>query len=281
VKVLSATVSEHSGHWSVSLQVQQDHVVPITTTTHATTTTNTRATNAAAGPVVGVDLGRTTLATCSDGTVCANRRHVQRRLKTIKRQHRVVSRRKKGSQHRKKAVRTLGTLSRRVANQRADTLQQLTTRLATTKAVIVIEELNVAGLLTHHHLAQAIAAVGFSACRRQLRFQAAWYGSQVVMASRRYPSSQTCSSCGWVDAELTLADRVVRCHNPQQPACVLILDRGLNAALNVATLATLATLAPLAGSASERPNACGAASAGLSQTAPMELAVRRQEPNTQ
>jgi len=159
VRVLSAIVSEQTGHWSVSVQVQveQEQAVPVNT-----------------GPVVGVDLGLTTLATGSDGTVFPNRRHVQRRLKTLKRQHRVVSRRHKGSQHRQQAVRTLGRLSRRVAHQRADTLHQLTTRLATTKAVIVIEELNVAGLLTHHHLAQAIADVGFAACRRQLRDQAAW-----------------------------------------------------------------------------------------------------------
>ena len=140
--------------------------------------------------------------------------HLQRRLKTIKRQHRVVSRRRKGSQHRQQAVRTLGKLYRRVAHQRADTLQQLTTRLATTKAVIVIEELNVAGLLTHHHLAQAIADVGFSECRRQLGYKATWYGSQVVVASRWYPSSKTCSGCGWVDNHLTLADRLFRCRTP-------------------------------------------------------------------
>jgi len=159
-----------------------------------------------------------------------------------------------------------------VAHQRKDTLQQLTTKLANTKAVIVIEELNVAGLLTHHHLAQAIAAVGFAECRRQLGYKASWYGSQVVVADRWYPSSTMCSGCGWVDAARTLAERVFRCRTPQRPECALILDRDLNAAIN---------LANLAGSSSERPNACGAASSGLSQTAPMELAVRKQEPNTQ
>src|SRR5262249_3202343 len=158
----------------VQVQVQQDHaaVMPITTAATPTTTTS--------GPVVGVDLGIRTLATGSDGTLCANPRHMQRRLKTIKRLHRVVSRRHKGWRHRKQAGRTLGRPSRRVANLRADTLHQLTTRLATTKTVIVIEDLHVAGLLTHHHrLAQAIAAVGFGEFKRQLRYQAAWYGSRV------------------------------------------------------------------------------------------------------
>ena len=218
--------------------------------------------------MVGVDLGLTTLTTGSDGTLCANPRHVQRRLKTIKRQHRVVSRRrKKGSQHPKQAARTLGRLSRRMAHQRADTLQQLTTRLATTKSVIVIEEFNVAGMLTNHHLAQAIADVGFSEFRRQLCYQAEWYSSQVV-ASRWYPSSTMCSGCGWVDDHLTLAERVFRCPNAE---CDQVLDRDLNAAIKLATLA---------GSASERPNACGAASAGRGRATAVELAVRKQEPNT-
>jgi len=114
VRVLSATVSEQAGHWFVSVQVQQDHaVVPL----HNAPTNS--------GPVVGVDLGRTTRATGSDGTVFANPRHLQRRLMTIKRQHRVVSRRHQGSQHRKKAVRTLGRRSRREAHQRADTLERM------------------------------------------------------------------------------------------------------------------------------------------------------------
>jgi len=112
--------------------------------------------------------------------------------------------------------------------------------------------------------------VGFSEFRRQLRDKADWYGSQVVVADRWYPSSKTRSGCGWVDNHLTLADRLFRCRTPEQPACAVVLDRDLNAAKN---------LADLAGSASERPNACGAGSAGLSQTAPVDLPVRMQEPD--
>jgi len=195
-------------------------------------------------------------------------------FKTIQRQHRVVSRRQQGSQHRQQAVRTLGRRSRRVAHQRANTLQQLTSRLANTTAVVVIEDLHVAGLLTNHRLAQAIADVGFAACRRQLTYQAAWYGSQVVVADRWYPSSTMCSDSGWVDDAITLADRVFRCRTPQHPECAVVLDRDLDAALNVAK-----NLAELAGSASESRNACGAGSAGLSQTAPVQRAVGKQEPD--
>ena len=234
VKVLSATVSEAAGHWYVSLQVEQEHAVPVNP-----------------GPVVGVDLGVKSLATCSDGTVMPNPRHLKRRLKKLKRLHRVVSRRKKGSKNRKKAARKLAKLYRKVANQRNNTLHQVTTRLAKTKSVIVIEDLNVSGMLKNHHLAQAIADVGFYEFKRQLVYKALWYGSKVILASRWEPSSKTCSGCGWLKEDLTLADRTFHCKQ-----CGLVMDRDLNAAIN---------LAKLAGSSSDNANACGVSSAGRSR----------------
>jgi len=153
-------------------------------------------------------------------------------------------------------------------------LQQLTSRLTKTKAVVVIEDLNVAGMLKNHHLAQAIVDVGFGAFKRQLPYTAAWYGSRGVIADRWYPSTETCSGCGWVDDDLSLADREFRCRNPQWPDCGAALDRDLNAAIN------LAKLAKLAGSSSVSQNACAVASADLGQTAQVKLTVGKQEPNT-
>jgi len=255
VRVLSATVSEQAGHWYVSIQVEQDRAVPANT-----------------GPVVGVDLGVKALATLSDGTVLPNPRPLKRRLTKLKRFQRAVSRKRKGSQNRKKAARRLGRLYRKIANQRANTLHQVTTRLAKTKSVIVIEELHVAGMLTNHHLAQAISDAGFCEFKRQLLYKAAWYGSRVVLADRWEPSSKTCSGCGWVDEDLALGDRTFQCRNPQV-ACDLVLDRDLNAAIN------LANLAKLAGSSSESLNACGEGSAGRGRTAPVELPSAKQEPD--
>ena len=249
VKILSATVSEQAGHWYVSIQVEQEQEVP-----------------ANSGPVVGVDLGVKHLATFSDGTVIPNPKPLKRRQRKIKRLQRAVSRKQKGSNNRKKAARKLGNEHRKVAHQRADTLHQLTSRLAKTKAVVVIEDLNVSGMLKNHHLAQAIADVGFAEFRRQLAYKAAWYGCRVVVASRWAPSSKPCSTCGWMDAELTLADRVFHCDR-----CGLVLDRDLNAAIN---------LAHLAGSSSDRRNACGAGSAGRDGEAPVKLPVLKQEPDS-
>jgi putative transposase len=231
--ILSATVSEQAGHWYVSVLVEQEYVVP---TNH--------------GPVVGVDLGIKALATLSDGAVEPNPRHLKHRLRKIKCCQRAVSRKLKGSHNRRKAAQRLGRLHRTVANQRANTLHQFTSRLAKTKSVVVIEDLNVAGMLKNHHLAQAIGDVGFGEFRRQLAYKAAWYGCRVVVASRWEPSSKTCSGCGWVDEDLALSDRVFHCQNP---GCGLVMDRDLNAAIN---------LAKLAGSSSDSHNACGAGSAG-------------------
>jgi putative transposase len=250
--IRSATVSERGGHWYVSVLVQKEHNIP-----------------ANRGPVVGVDLGVKTLATLSDGTSEPNPRHLRSCLKKLKRLQRAVSRKPKGSRNRTKAVRRLASLHHKIANQRANTLHHLTSRLAKTKSVVVIEDLNVAGMLKNHHLAQAIGDVGFYEFRRQLAYKAAWYGCRVLVASRWEPSSKTCSGCDWVDEDLTLADRTFRCEQ-----CGQVVDRDLNAAIN------LAKLAKLAGSSSERQNACGEESAGLGRLAQVHLSPLKQEPNT-
>jgi putative transposase len=247
-KMLSATVSEQAGHWYVSVLVEQKLVVPVNR-----------------GPVVGVDLGVKKLATISDGAEKANPRYLRSCLKKLKRLQRAVSRKRKGSRNRKKAVGTLARLHRKIAHQRADTLHQFTSRLAKTKSVVVIEDLNVSGMLKHHHLAQAIGDVGFAEFRRQLVYKAAWYGCQVLVASRWEPTSKTCSACGWADEHLTLADRTFRCAR-----CGLVIDRDLNAATN---------LAKLAGSSSESRNACGEDGAGQGLAALVKLSPMKQEPD--
>jgi putative transposase len=247
-RILSATVSELAGHWYVSLLVEQEQVVPVNR-----------------GPMVGVDLGVKKLATVSDGEERPNPRHLRYCQRKLKRLQRSVSRKRTGSRNRQKAVCKLARLHRRIANQRADTLHQLTSRLAKTKSVVVIEDLNVSGMLKNHHLAQAIGDVGFSEFRRQLAYKAAWYGCQVLVASRWEPTSKTCSGCGWVDGDLSLADRVFRCEH-----CGLVIDRDLNAAKN---------LAQLAGSSPERQNACGEDSSGYGLAVVVKLAPMKQEPD--
>ncbi len=181
-------------------------------------------------PVAGVDLGIGRMAQVSDGSYFENPRALKQALTRLKRLQRVVSRRQKGSANRQKAVRQLAKAHDRVSNIRKDALHQATTWLATTKSAIVMENLNVNGMMKNHHLAQAIADVGMHEFRRQLQYKGAWYGCDVFLADRFFPSTKRCSQCGH-EREISLAERVYRCE-----VCGLVMDRDLNAAINLEQL---------------------------------------------
>jgi len=220
VHTLNATVSEHAGRWFVSVQVEMD--LPDQTHRAAFGVGQT------AKPVAGVDLGILALATVSDGTRIENPRAIKHSLGKIKRLQRSVSRRQAGSANRRKAVQQLARAHIRVANIRRDTLHQATSLLARTKSAVVLEDLNVSGMMKNHHLAQAIADVGMYEFRRQMSYKGEWYGCEVLFADRFYPSTKRCSRCGNVKPEFDLSERVYKCE-----VCHLIIDRDLNAALNL------------------------------------------------
>jgi putative transposase len=220
VKILSATVSERAGSWFVSVQVQEEHEEP----------------RLALGPTIGIDLGIKTLATLSDGTTIANPRPLQRSLQQLKRVSRQLARKKPGSKNRAKAARKLARLHAHIANERRETLHQVTSMIiAKTKpdherpACIVLEDLHVSGMLKNRKLSRAIADVGFAEFRRQMSYKAEQSGSLIYTVSRWEPSSKTCSWCGWIDEDLTLSDRVFCCEE-----CGYVVDRDLNAAYNLA-----------------------------------------------
>ena len=231
VKILSATVSERAGRWFVSVQVEMDIPDPVP----------------ADKPAAGVDLGVKALATVSDGMVIPNPNAWQGSWRKVKRLQRAVSRKVKGSANRRKAVRKLARAHLRVANIRQNALHQATTPLAKTKSVIGVEDLNVSGMLKNRKLARAISAVGLSEFRRQLEYKARWYGSQVVVADRFFPSSKRHITCGYVYAGLELSQREWIC-----PNCGARVERDLNAALNLEQLARIQTTA-----SSAESHACG------------------------
>ncbi len=223
VKIGSATISEKAGRWYVSICVHEEQSEPPPAT----------------GEVLGVDLGIKTLATCSDGSTFANPKALRSRLKALKRASRSHSRKKKGSNNRKKAQRKLAKLHARIGNIRRDALQKATSAIvAKTKPdserprVIVLEDLHVSGMLKNRKLSRAIADVGLYEFRHQIEYKAQFAGSQVLLASRWEPSSKTCSCCGWVKEDLTLANRVFLCEE-----CGNVQDRDYNAARNLAALA--------------------------------------------
>ncbi|MFU8855301.1 RNA-guided endonuclease TnpB family protein, partial [Micromonospora sp. SL1-18] len=119
----------------------------------------------------------------------------------------------------------------RVANLRADGLHKLTTDITGEYGTVVVEDLNVAGMLRNRRLARKIADAGFGEIRRQIVYKTAWAGGTHVVADRWFPSSKTCSHCRVVKAKLPLHVRVFRCD-----ACGLVMDRDENAARNLAAL---------------------------------------------
>ena len=182
--------------------------------------------------MVGIDVGIRHLAVLSTGVTMPNPRAREHQLRKLHRLNRQLARCKPTSKRRTQARRQLARVHARAANLRKDALHKLTTTLATQHEVIVVEQLNVAGMLRNRRLARAIADTAMAESRRQLAYKTGWYGSRLVVADRFYPSSKTCSACGWVKAKLTLAERIFT-----SESCGLQLDRDLNAARNLAKLA--------------------------------------------
>ncbi len=215
VHILSATVSERAGRWYVSVQVEEEIEVPINT-----------------GPLAGVDVGISPLATVSDGTVIENPRALVRFERKKKRLQRSLSRKMKGSRNRARARMRLARCEFRIANIRRDAQHKATTMLARTKSVIGVESLNVAGLLKNHCLARQLADAGIGEFLRQLEYKTKWNGGAVVAADPFFPSTKRCSACGTTKDEMPLSERSYRCK-----ACGLEADRDLNAARNLASVA--------------------------------------------
>jgi putative transposase len=228
-RVLSATVRYERGRWFVSFQVEVERAVR---------------TPARPDVAVGVDLGVKVLAVLADSQgetrYVPNPRHLDGSLKNLRRLSRRVSRRRgpdrrtgqKPSARWKKANAARNRVHHRVANLRMDGIHKLTSSLTAEYGTVVVEDLNVAGMVRNRRLARRIADAGFGEIRRQITYKTGWNGGTVVVANRWYPSSKTCSGCGAVKAKLPLHVRVFACD-----ACALVIDRDENAARNLAALA--------------------------------------------
>ncbi len=181
-----------------------------------------------AGHVAGVDLGVKDFAVTSDGERIANPRHLERKARALARYQRRMARCQKGSANRAKAAAKVARAHRKVRDARRDFLHRASTRLVRENDVIVIEDLNVAGMVRNRHLARAISGCGWGEFRRQLAYKCQRYGRRLVVIDRWYPSSKTCSACGHRLAELSLGTRHWTC-----PSCGARHDRDLNAAKNI------------------------------------------------
>ena len=219
-RIRSATISRRAQRWFVSFSVEVRRTIPAT---------NGRSS------VVGVDVGLRYLAvTAGPGLIArfeTNPRALGRNLRALARAQRAVSRRHPGSRGREESRRRVARLHARIANIRCDALHKLTTGLVRSHGTVVVEELNVAGMLRNRRLARSIADASLAEIRRMLIYKSNWYGSHLQVADRWFPSTRTCSACSLVNAKLGLAERTFRCER-----CGMVMDRDENAARTLANL---------------------------------------------
>ncbi len=178
------------------------------------------------GKAIGLDMGIKVLVADSDGNLVENPRHLQAGLKMLAHAQRNLCRKKKGSQRRKKQAKIVARHHERIANRRKDYLHKVSRNYINQYDTIVVEDLNVAGMVRNHHLARAIVDASWSELRRMLAYKAENAGRRFIAVPAHY-TSQRCSGCGaYVEKALSVRTHVC-------PFCGLIEDRDVNAAKNI------------------------------------------------
>ena len=211
-KVNSAVIKRKANYWFIVISVE----------------TETQPRICENQTVIGVDLGIKTLATLSNGLKIESTYPLKRKLDRLKFLQRRLSRKVKKSSNRCKQMMKVAKLHYEISCIRKDGLDKLTTYLCRNFKIICIENLNISGMIKNHKIARAISDMGFGEFRKQLRYKSEIYDNRIVLVNRFFPSSKTCSGCGWVSDNLTLSDREFVCE-----ACGQVVDRDLNAAINL------------------------------------------------
>lgn len=192
--------------------------------------------------IIGIDLGIKSFAVCSDGTIYKNinKTHTLKKINNkLRRLQRCVSKKYLKNKINNKFIKTKNIIKlehkikltyRRIKNIRENYIHQITTRLVKTKpSEIVIEDLNITGMLKNKHLSKAIAEQCFYKFISVLKYKCDWNNIKLIKADRFYPSSKLCSCCGSIKKDLRLKDRTYKCS-----FCGLVIDRDFNASLNLA-----------------------------------------------
>lgn len=212
-----ATISEKAGRWYIAILTNQEIPDPQNESTL----------------IVGADFGLKTLVVLSNGETFENPHCLIEAERQLKRTQRELARRKKGGANWQKTKAQIQRQYVKVTRIRKHVLHDVSSHITKDlmPRTIVLENLNVSGMMANHHLAKAVSDVGFYELRRQIEYKAARLGIEVVIADRWFASSKTCSVCGWKKENLKLSDRTFQCDE-----CGLEIDRDLNAAKNLAGL---------------------------------------------
>jgi putative transposase len=218
---------------------------------------------------VGVDAGITSLVALSTGEKIANPRHERRDRERLARAQKELARKAKGSVNRDKARRKVARIHARITDRRRDFLHKLSTRLVHENQVVVIEDLGVCNMVRNHSLARAISDAAWRQLRTMLEYKAGWYGRELVVIDRWFPSSKTCSECGSITEKLPLKVREWECGG-----CNARHDRDVNAAKNIVA-AGLAVSACGAGVRPQRESSRTGQSVMKQETQPVTAGVPR------
>lgn len=210
----TVTVSKDAaGRWFVSLLVEDPAVKPLPVTEST----------------VGIDAGLDHLVTLSTGEKFANPRHERRDRARLARAQRQLARKAEGEgANRAKARRRVAKVHARITDRRRDHLHKLTTRLVRENQTLVIEDLTVRNMVKNHSLARAVSDAAWRELRTMLEYKAAWYGRNLVVVDRFFPSSRLCSACGALQHKMPLSVRTWTCDS-----CGTTHDRDVNAAKNL------------------------------------------------
>ena len=181
-----------------------------------------------ADKTIGIDIGLSNFAVTSDGTIISNPKYLKQSLERLKVLQRRLSRKKKGSTNRKKAQHRVAVMHEKIANQRKDFIHKLSSQLVSSHDAIVMEDLNISGMMKNHKLAQGISDVGWGMFVESIKYKSEWSGKHFYQIPRFEPSTKKCGNCGILNQTLTLATREWICAE-----CGTLHDRDKNAADNI------------------------------------------------
>jgi putative transposase len=225
-KPKSITISQDGGRWYCSVLCEYDIEEQEKKTDN----------------IVGIDVGLKEFATLSDETVTGNPKHLKKYEEKLVSEQRRLNKKQKGSKNRFKQRIKVKKIHTKIKNLRQDFLHKTTSNMITKYDGVVLEDLNVKGMMKNHCLAKSIADVSWSEFTRQLEYKAKWNFKYFVLIERFEPTSKTCSNCGCIQ-DMPLSKRQFNC-----PDCGISIDRDLNASINICRLGQ------------SRINACGVGS---------------------